>query len=266
VDGDTLDEKEWLEGPFHQHTTVSTLLEIKRQGRSFRRSQSRYLRINEGKSVGRVKMTQRKPGGSLSSLQRGIAPIDSGLPKLDESKNPYNRSQRDNSRGEKGEMVVEPLSEKSPRQLLRRGQRLSLDSLYAGELQRRRNEVESNDAMESSSIDLTLTPEANGDLVPGYALPPGHERYSQDKDEDLSKRVKRKGTPHPHQDYVVPKFKLGTQVIFCDNEAHVSGGGKITKVIKPGERGNHYRSLMGAFDPEMEVLYEIDTVAATQCL
>jgi hypothetical protein len=160
-------------------------------------------------------------------------------------------------------MVVEPLSEESPRQLLRGGQRLSLDSLYAGELQRRRND-KSIDAMESSSIDLTHTPESHGDLAPGYALPPGHERYSEDEDDDLSMRDQRKGTPHPNRDYVVPKFQIGTQVTFCDNEAHVSGGGKITKVIKPGERGNHYRSLLGAFDPEMEVLYEIDTVAATQ--
>jgi hypothetical protein len=156
VDGDTIDEKEWLEGPFHQHTTVSTLLDIKRQGRSVRRSQSRSLRKNEGKSVGRVKMTERKPRGSLASLQRSIAPFDSELLKLDERNNPYDRVRRVNSRGENDEMVVEPLSEgyprkeESPRLLLKRGQRLSLDRLYAGELQRRKNEVDSNDAKEKT--------------------------------------------------------------------------------------------------------------------
>ena len=64
-------------------------------------------------------------------------------------------------------------------------------------------------------------------------------------------------------DYVVPKFALGTHVGFCDNQAQVSGSGKVVRIIKPGERGNAYRTLQGALDPDMEVLYEVDTVAAT---
>jgi hypothetical protein len=112
VGGDTLDEKEWLEGPFHQTTTVSTLLEFKRQGRSERRHRSRYLRANQGKSVGRVKMTQRVPVGSLQSLQRSIAPLDTELPKLDEKKNPYDKSggQRE-SRSEMARSRQRPLME-----------------------------------------------------------------------------------------------------------------------------------------------------------
>jgi hypothetical protein len=68
----------------------------------------------------------------------------------------------------------------------------------------------------------------------------------------------------PHLDYVVPVFKLGASVTFCDNESQVSGSGNVTRIIKPaGERGNAYRTLQGALDPNMEVLYEIDTLEAT---
>jgi hypothetical protein len=66
-----------------------------------------------------------------------------------------------------------------------------------------------------------------------------------------------------HLDYVTPRFKLGARVTFCDNEPKLSGSGIVTRVIKPGEKGNSYRTLQGAFDPNMEILYEIDTVAST---
>ncbi len=67
----------------------------------------------------------------------------------------------------------------------------------------------------------------------------------------------------PHLDYVVPKFAKDTHVGFCDNQAQVSGSGRVVRIIKPGEIGNAYRTLQGALDPDMEVLYEIDTVVAT---
>ena len=63
-------------------------------------------------------------------------------------------------------------------------------------------------------------------------------------------------------DYVIPAFALGAEVAFCDNVAQVSGAGRVIRVIKPGEKGNAYRTLLGALDPDIEVLYEIDTVAA----
>ncbi len=121
--------------------------------------------------------------------------------------------------------------------------------MYEGELQRRRDlkrneEVES--VIEQTSTDPASSSEVHNDLIPGYGLPPGFESSGS------------------HRDYVVPKFQLGDNVTFCDNEAHVSGGGMISKVIKPGERGNPYLTLLGAFDPDSEVLYKIDTVAATQ--
>jgi hypothetical protein len=62
----------------------------------------------------------------------------------------------------------------------------------------------------------------------------------------------------PHLDYVIPAFEIGMHVAFCDSVAQASGSGKIVRIIKPGQRGNEYRSLLGAFDRNMEVLYEIE--------
>jgi hypothetical protein len=67
----------------------------------------------------------------------------------------------------------------------------------------------------------------------------------------------------PHLDYVIPAFEIGMHVAFCDSVAQASGSGRITRIIKPGQRGNEYRSLLGAFDRNMEVLYEIENDTGT---
>jgi hypothetical protein len=74
VDGDKEDEKEWLESPFQQRWSVDYLVGLKRMQRSERRERSNYLRANEGKSMGRKKMTRRKEVGSVESMRRSIAP------------------------------------------------------------------------------------------------------------------------------------------------------------------------------------------------
>ncbi len=58
-------------------------------------------------------------------------------------------------------------------------------------------------------------------------------------------------------------FFIGDEVGFCDNKTRVSGAGFITKITRPGEKGNPYHSHLGQFDPEAEPLYEIDSIAAT---
>ena len=45
----------------------------------------------------------------------------------------------------------------------------------------------------------------------------------------------------------------------CENNAQHSGSGTITRIITPGERDNAYRTLQGTFEPEMEVLYEVES-------
>ena len=47
-----------------------------------------------------------------------------------------------------------------------------------------------------------------------------------------------------------PMFFVGDEVGFCDNRARVSGAGRITRIIRPGEKGNPYHSNLGLFDPE----------------
>jgi hypothetical protein len=60
-------------------------------------------------------------------------------------------------------------------------------------------------------------------------------------------------------DYVIPAFDVGMQIAYCENEAQNSGSGTITRIVKPGEKGNAYQTLQGAFDPDMEVRYEIES-------
>jgi hypothetical protein len=78
VDGDTEDEKEWLEGPYDQNTTIIDLISMKEEGREVRRSKSQHLRVNEGRSVGRKKSTSRKANPGKETLFRSIAPGDYG--------------------------------------------------------------------------------------------------------------------------------------------------------------------------------------------
>jgi hypothetical protein len=57
----------------------------------------------------------------------------------------------------------------------------------------------------------------------------------------------------------IPIFEVGMNIAFCENNAQHSGSGTITRIITPGERGTAYRTLQRAFEPEMEVLYEVES-------
>jgi hypothetical protein len=70
VDGDTEDDKEWLEGPYHQRSTITDLLRMRDWGRRERRLDSRFARELKG---ARPK-SKRKPSHPLESLARSIAP------------------------------------------------------------------------------------------------------------------------------------------------------------------------------------------------
>jgi hypothetical protein len=48
VDGDTVDDKKWLEGPYHQRTTITDLLRMRDWGRKERRLNSRFKRELKG--------------------------------------------------------------------------------------------------------------------------------------------------------------------------------------------------------------------------
>jgi hypothetical protein len=58
---------------------------------------------------------------------------------------------------------------------------------------------------------------------------------------------------------LIPIFEVGMNIAFCENNAQHSGSGIITRIITPSERGNAYRTLQRAFEPEMEVLYEVES-------
>ena len=56
---------------------------------------------------------------------------------------------------------------------------------------------------------------------------------------------------------IIPQYVGGYDIEFCDDDNHICGRGRITKVTKPGERGNE----LSLFHDEMiEVKYEIDII------
>ncbi len=83
VDGDTEDEKEWLEGPYHPRTTITDLLRMRDWGRKERRLNSRFFKELKGKRP----KSKRKPTPPLESLARTIAP---GSHRHDASRSPSN--------------------------------------------------------------------------------------------------------------------------------------------------------------------------------
>jgi hypothetical protein len=66
-------------------------------------------------------------------------------------------------------------------------------------------------------------------------------------------------TRQSHTKYASPAFEVNMQVAFCDNSAKISGSGKIIRVILPGEKDNAYSTHLGAFDPDVEILYELES-------
>ncbi len=158
--------------------------------------------------------------------------------------------------------------QESVRHRLSQGQHLDLESLFKGQ----RKFQEELLAKEPSSDD-------NGDspshIIRNYGIarehPPGIETQGRPKASRLFEGEERMNQweieyarRRPHMDYVIPAFTLGAEVSFCDNQAQVSGSGRITRVIRPGEKGNAYHTLLGALDPDIEVLYEIDSVAISR--
>jgi hypothetical protein len=74
VDGDTDDDKEWLEGPFSRDVTVSDLIKMKEKGRVSRRLGVSGQQADKAERKGRIKSTKRYPTPPLHTLRRSIAP------------------------------------------------------------------------------------------------------------------------------------------------------------------------------------------------
>ncbi len=64
---------------------------------------------------------------------------------------------------------------------------------------------------------------------------------------------------------ILPNFEVGEETTFVDYNNHISGGGLVTKVILPGDKGNEYSDRSTSQEEQdtdiQEVLYEIDTIA-----
>ena len=89
--------------------------------------------------------------------------------------------------------------------------------------------------------------------------------YANKRKEERRRLEEAKGRVHEHRhlNLIQPEFEVGDDVSFQDNEAHICGRGRITKVIKPGETGNEYiqSEVIPFSNGPMEVLYEIDSIA-----
>jgi hypothetical protein len=246
VDGDKEDEKEWLEGPFQQRWSVDYLVGLKRMQRSERRERSNYLRANEGKSMGRKKMTRRKEAGSVESMKRSIAPNTTQWPNLrSDPEERYTAAVRRNYPAL--ESPTESDDEQHTKWMLNSGKRVSIEEVFSGERRRLERAAKDLEGDESRNVNMSspghLTSSRTIKESPGDR-PKSHQRKRQ-RDEDQ------------------PMFFIGNEVGFCDNRTRVSGAGFITKIIRPGEKGNPYHSHLGLFDPDAEILYEIDSIAAT---
>ncbi len=297
VDGDNIDDKEWLEGPFDQDLTVKALLGIKRRGRAVRRRRGSNTMQSEGQARGRIKPTSRDDGTDhplrrQADLNRASRPMfrdhrpEKNFAEIIKRGNvrspPYrfSRTKVERPTMAKPSPVID-LARRSPdegsmsvpqqeavRYRLSEGQHLDLESLYEG--QRKRQEEllaeesssdEKGDSFSHVSRDYRIASAHQSgfetqDRPKASSLFQGEERASRWENEYARRR--------PHMDYVVPAFALGVEVSFCDNAAQVSGSGRITRVIRPSEKGNAYHTLLGALDPDIEVLYEIDSVAISR--
>ncbi len=165
---------------------------------------------------------------------------------------------------EKAVIAESPPPRMPERYRLQEGQRLDLESLYKGE-RKRQKEIMKEDS--SASVRRNLSAQEDRVSREGSSSVRSRDQPKAPSlfpDEERALRVEREyAARRPHMDYVIPAFALGAEVAFCDNEAQVSGAGRVIRIIKPGEKGNAYRTLLGALDPDIEVLYEIDTVAAS---
>jgi hypothetical protein len=131
--------------------------------------------------------------------------------------------------------------------MLNSGKRVSIEEVFSGERKRLERAAKDLEGDESRNVNMSspghLTSSRTIKESPGDR-PKSHQRKRQ-RDEDQ------------------PMFFIGNEVGFCDNRTRVSGAGFITKIIRPGEKGNPYHSHLGLFDPDAEILYEIDSIAAT---
>jgi hypothetical protein len=75
--------------------------------------------------------------------------------------------------------------------------------------------------------------------------------------------AKQRVMDHRHLNLIQPEYNVGEDVSFQDDDNHISGRGRITRVIRPGEPGNEYlvSETIPFSEGPLEVLYEIDTVA-----
>ena len=246
VDGDREDEKEWLEGPFQQRWSVDYLVGLKRMDRAERRQRSNYLRAYEGKSMGRKKSTRRKDAGSVESMKRSIAPNTTSWPDLNaDPEDRYAAAVRRNYPFP--ESSSESEDDHHKKWELNSGKRVTVDQVFEGERRRLERAAKDLEEVESKSSNMPspglLKSTRTVMESPGARPSPPRKRRRMSDDE--------------------PMFFVGDEVGFCDNRARVSGAGRITRIIRPGEKGNPYHSNLGLFDPEAETLYEIDTIGAT---
>ena len=286
VDGDTEDEKEWLEGPFDQSTTIKDLINIRDQGREARRLRSRRLRVNEGRSVGRVKSTTRKPRPAPETLFRSIAPgsRESWNPESPWPEKTWYKYLDEKERRESVSKKVERVKERdlSPRNNFRdkeawiesfRGKvdtsspTITPGDIIDGEKRRLKRLRGSSTEMrnESSSADVVGNTSGRNQWDLYAEL---REDVSIKGNQDLGSMklaMRQKQIPSTSKS-ILPVFKVGDEVTFEDYDYHIRGDGKVTKVILPGEKGNRFpeslppSNKIGSFNFP-EVLYEIDTIA-----
>ncbi len=147
-------------------------------------------------------------------------------------------------------------------------QRVSVDELMAGERNRlkRMRQSEPLDHMQSSSAASSFSPQFYP-REPSFHSESKRVRPKAQKQMALAMQQRQFFSTYKPV-IPTPNFEVGEEITFSDYEAHISGGGIVTKVVLPGEPGNEYPAPSPFIVPinerpvsNHEILYEIDTIA-----
>ena len=144
--------------------------------------------------------------------------------------------------------------------------RVGRDDLFNAERSRQKRVRESSSS--SSEEDERLQQLKWSDVVTSDVVErqqAAMDFYANKRSEEQSKlgEAKQRVDDHRHLNLIQPEYEVGDDVSFQDDEGHICGRGRITRVIKPGEIGNEYiQSEVRPFsEGQMEVMYEIDSIA-----
>jgi hypothetical protein len=302
MDGGVGDGKEWLDGPCNLDITIRELLVMRDEGRAARKAREEGSLEGSSENQGRRRRrSKQKPAPDPLTLRRSIAPgsyeswsdskpkekgdeVDRQIKvskteselmfgkerQSDSDVERYIEEQREAfrrpSKEEKISARKAKLKDNFRNKISASSPPIGREDLFEAERSRQKRARESSSS--SGEEDERLRQLKWSDVVTSDVVERQQavmDFYANKRKEERRRLEEAKGRVHEHRhlNLIQPEFEVGDDVSFQDNEAHICGRGRITKVIKPGETGNEYiqSEVIPLPDGPMEVLYEIDSIA-----